>query len=70
MAKTINNFKFCPYEDVLGIGTSSGFTSIIVPGKLIIYTINIVIEQLKILTERIDKTPCERMLRAVSIPAW
>ncbi|PZC82826.1 hypothetical protein B5X24_HaOG209611 [Helicoverpa armigera] len=33
MAKTINNFKFCPYEDVLGIGTSNGFTSIIVPGS-------------------------------------
>lgn len=33
MAKTINNFKFCPYEDVLGIGTRSGFTSILVPGS-------------------------------------
>ncbi|XP_049866954.1 WD repeat-containing protein 46 [Pectinophora gossypiella] len=33
MAKTINNFKFCPYEDVLGVGTTSGFTSIIVPGS-------------------------------------
>ncbi|CAG9096266.1 unnamed protein product [Plutella xylostella] len=33
MAKTISNFKFCPYEDVLGIGTSKGFTSIIVPGS-------------------------------------
>lgn len=37
MAKTISNFKFCPYEDVLGIGTSKGFTSIIVPGKNIIF---------------------------------
>ncbi|CAH2074388.1 unnamed protein product, partial [Iphiclides podalirius] len=33
MAKSINNFKFCPYEDVLGVGTSAGFTSIIVPGS-------------------------------------
>ncbi|CAG5012136.1 unnamed protein product [Parnassius apollo] len=33
MAKSISNFKFCPYEDVLGIGTSSGFSSIIVPGS-------------------------------------
>ncbi|XP_013146049.1 PREDICTED: WD repeat-containing protein 46 [Papilio polytes] len=33
MAKSISNFKFCPYEDVLGIGTSGGFTSIIVPGS-------------------------------------
>ncbi|XP_045491597.1 WD repeat-containing protein 46 [Colias croceus] len=33
MARTISNFKFCPYEDVLGIGTSKGFTSIIVPGS-------------------------------------
>ncbi|XP_045785095.1 WD repeat-containing protein 46 isoform X2 [Maniola jurtina] len=33
MAKSINNFKFCPYEDVLGIGTSKGFSSIIVPGS-------------------------------------
>ncbi|KAG6459502.1 hypothetical protein O3G_MSEX011416 [Manduca sexta] len=33
MAKTVNNFKFCPYEDVLGIGTNRGFTSIIIPGS-------------------------------------
>uniref|UniRef100_A0A0A9XKT1 WD repeat-containing protein 46 n=1 Tax=Lygus hesperus TaxID=30085 RepID=A0A0A9XKT1_LYGHE len=29
----IENVKFCPYEDVLGIGTRTGFTSIIVPGS-------------------------------------
>lgn len=33
MAKSICNFKFCPYEDVLGVGTSHGFTSIIIPGS-------------------------------------
>ncbi|XP_073944259.1 WD repeat-containing protein 46 [Choristoneura fumiferana] len=33
MSKNICNFKFCPYEDVLGIGTSKGFTSIIIPGS-------------------------------------
>ncbi|XP_075969315.1 WD repeat-containing protein 46 isoform X2 [Anticarsia gemmatalis] len=33
MGKAINNFKFCPYEDVLGIGTRNGFTSILVPGS-------------------------------------
>ncbi|CAK1556099.1 unnamed protein product [Leptosia nina] len=33
MSKSICNFKFCPYEDVLGIGTSGGFSSIIVPGS-------------------------------------
>ncbi|XP_055547991.1 WD repeat-containing protein 46 [Wyeomyia smithii] len=29
---TISNFRFCPYEDILGIATGTGFTSIIVPG--------------------------------------
>uniref|UniRef100_A0A1Q3F1A6 Putative wd40-repeat-containing subunit of the 18s rrna processing complex n=1 Tax=Culex tarsalis TaxID=7177 RepID=A0A1Q3F1A6_CULTA len=30
---TISNFRFCPYEDILGIATASGFTSMIVPGS-------------------------------------
>lgn len=33
MARTISNHVFCPYEDVLGVGTNKGFTSIIVPGS-------------------------------------
>lgn len=28
----INNLKFAPFEDILGLGTSKGFNSIIVPG--------------------------------------
>ncbi|XP_058822712.1 WD repeat-containing protein 46 [Topomyia yanbarensis] len=30
---TISNVRFCPYEDILGIATATGFTSIIVPGS-------------------------------------
>lgn len=31
--KEISSLSFCPYEDVLGIGNSGGFSSIIVPGS-------------------------------------
>lgn len=29
----VNNSKFVPFEDIVGLGTSKGFTSIIVPGS-------------------------------------
>jgi len=28
----ITDIEFCPYEDVLGIGHTKGFTSLIIPG--------------------------------------
>ena len=29
----VNNFKFVPFEDLVGLGSSKGFTSLIVPGS-------------------------------------
>ncbi|XP_058169120.1 WD repeat-containing protein 46 [Anopheles ziemanni] len=30
---SISNLRFCPYEDILGVATEKGFTSLIVPGS-------------------------------------
>merc|ERR1711874_472703 len=31
--KNVSDISFCPYEDVLGLGHSAGFSSILVPGS-------------------------------------
>lgn len=31
--KTISSLAFCPYEDILGVGTDAGFTSLLIPGS-------------------------------------
>jgi U3 small nucleolar RNA-associated protein 7 len=32
-SSTVSSLQFCPYEDILGVGHSSGFTSLIIPGS-------------------------------------
>jgi U3 small nucleolar RNA-associated protein 7 len=31
-SSTISSLRFCPFDDILGVGHSSGFTSLIIPG--------------------------------------
>lgn len=35
----ITDMQFCPYEDILGISTYKGYSSLIIPGKSILYEI-------------------------------
>src|SRR5947207_13467518 len=31
-ASSVSSLRFCPYEDILGVGHATGFTSLIIPG--------------------------------------
>lgn len=37
MGESCNNLRFVPFEDLMGLGTSKGFSSIVVPGSGVPY---------------------------------
>jgi U3 small nucleolar RNA-associated protein 7 len=32
-SSTVSSLQFCPYDDILGVGHTMGFTSLIIPGS-------------------------------------